>query len=123
MVVHQIDIPSVTCLKPEDQTPIARDGKAPEAAPIAPEWMQTPSGKHRHVCNLRGMGKGKSIRLIFGAIAGDTPRGVSFTNKRSKPRCRKFRIAISHSVLCNVTLCNYFQLVLIFSRWREIGPE
>jgi hypothetical protein len=42
MVVHQIDIPSVTCLKPEDQTPIARDGEAPEAAPIAPEWMQTP---------------------------------------------------------------------------------
>src|SRR4029450_9920268 len=59
MVVHQINIPSVACLKPEDQTPIARDGEAPEAAPIAPEWMQTPSGKHRHVCYRRGMGKGK----------------------------------------------------------------
>src|SRR5437870_5511548 len=59
--------------------------------------------------------RAKSIRLIFGAMAGDTPRGVSSTNKRSKPRCRKFRIAISQSVLCNVTLCNYFQLVLIFN--------
>jgi hypothetical protein len=49
MVIYQLDIQSVSVLKPEDQTPVTGHGETPITAQIAPQGVQTPSWENGEI--------------------------------------------------------------------------